>query len=217
VRHLLFNNFSQIDDSDTRRYGGTGLGLAISRELVERMGGTIIFESAEGAGSVFTFTIPLEENGTEIVNASVSGEQLTLPSPPVSTSEMRKARLLLAEDDPVTRQVIGIMLKHSNFDLDIAENGMQAVEKWEQGNYDLVLMDVQMPHMDGLAATAAIREKERAIGSHTLIVAMTAHAYSEDEMRCLAAGMDAYISKPIDMKKCIAMIMELIGKRDLGA
>jgi two-component system CheB/CheR fusion protein len=206
-RHLLFNNFSQIDDSDTRRYGGTGLGLAISRELVERMGGTITFESAEGAGSVFTFTIPLEE----IVNASVSGELLTLPSPPVSTSEMRKARLLLAEDDPVTRKVIGVMLKLSNFDLDIAENGMQAVEKWEQGNYDLVIMDVQMPHMDGLAATNAIREKERAIGSHTPIVAMTAHAYPEDEIRCLAAGMDAYISKPIDMKKCIAMIMELIG------
>jgi CheY-like chemotaxis protein len=136
---------------------------------------------------------------------------------PVSSSEKSKARLLLAEDDPITRQVIGLMLKHSNFDHDIAENGLRAVEMWEKGNYDLVLMDVQMPGQDGFAATGDIRERERERGGHTLIIAMTAHAFPEDEKRCLAAGMDAYIPKPIDLQKCIAMIEELIAKRQLEA
>jgi CheY-like chemotaxis protein len=131
------------------------------------------------------------------------------------TEGCRKARLLLAEDDPITRKVIGMMLQRSNFDLDMAENGLQVVDMWERGNYDLVLMDVQMPGQDGFAATRAIREKEQANGGHTFIVAMTAHAFPEDEKRCLAAGMDAYIPKPIDMKECLALIENLIGKRDL--
>jgi two-component system CheB/CheR fusion protein len=210
--HLLFNNFSQIDDSDTRRYGGAGLGLAISRELVERMGGTIAFESTEGKGSKFTFAIPFEVALTESETFSMPVAPPPAASASVSSSG-GKAHLLLAEDDPITRQVIGMMLKYANFDHDIAENGLRAVEMWEKGNYDLVLMDVQMPGLDGFAATGAIREKERANGGHTLIVAMTAHAFPEDEKRCLAAGMDAYIPKPIDLQKCIAMIEELIGKR----
>jgi CheY-like chemotaxis protein len=110
-----------------------------------------------------------------------------------------------------------MMLKHANFDLDVAENGLQAVELLEKGNYDLVLMDVQMPGLDGFTATGAIREKERAKGGHTLIVAMTAHALKEDEKRCIAAGMDAYISKPINMKESIAIIEDLIAKRALEA
>jgi CheY-like chemotaxis protein len=126
-------------------------------------------------------------------------------------------RLLLAEDDPITRQVIGMMLKHANFDHEVAENGLRAVEMWEKGNYDLILMDVQMPGQDGFAATGAIRERERASGGHTLIVAMTAHAFPEDEKRCLAAGMDAYIPKPIDLQQCVATIRELIDKRDQEA
>ena len=98
------------------------------------------------------------------------------------------------------------MLKHANFDHEIAENGLRAVEMWEKGNYDLILMDVQMPGQDGFAATGAIREQERERGGHTLIVAMTAHAFPEDEKRCLDAGMDAYIPKPIDLQQCIATI-----------
>lgn len=108
------------------------------------------------------------------------------------------------------------MFKYLNLDLHIAGNGLQALEKWEQENYDLILMDVEMPHMDGLATTGAIREKERAKGGHTLIVAVTAHdVLPEDEKRFLAAGMDAYIPKPIDLQQCIAMIEKLIGKGDL--
>jgi CheY-like chemotaxis protein len=135
--------------------------------------------------------------------------------------EREKSRLLLAEDDPITRKVIGMMLQKSNFDIDIAEHGLQAVELWEKGNYDLILMDVQMPHMDGFAATRSIREKERANDGHTLIVAMTAHAFPEDEIRCRAAGMDAYISKPIDMKQIASQLSRILlgsgpGRRALN-
>jgi CheY-like chemotaxis protein len=206
-----------VDESHTRKFGGVGLGLAISRELVERMGGAISCESKEGVGSTFSFTIPFGDDQTKSDMASIPMEPLPVAGIPVSTMEREKSRLLLAEDDPITRKVIGMMLQKSNFDIDIAEHGLQAVELWEKGNYDLILMDVQMPHMDGFAATRSIREKERENDGHTLIVAMTAHAFPEDEIRCRAAGMDAYISKPIDMKQCITLIEDLIGKRDLEA
>ncbi len=135
---------------------------------------------------------------------------------PISSTEIGRVRILLAEDDPITSQVVELMFKYLNLDLHIAGNGLQALEKWEQENYDLILMDVEMPHMDGLATTGAIREKERAKGGHTLIVAVTAHdVLPEDEKRFLAAGMDAYIPKPIDLQQCIAMIEKLIGKGDL--
>jgi len=214
-KESIFDSFNQADISHARRYGGTGLGLAISRELVERMGGAISCLSEEGKGSTFSFTIPLGEAATEIEIVSIPVAPPYAPAP-VTSAEKRKARLLLAEDDPITRQVVGMMLKHANFDHDIAENGLRAVEMWEKGNYDLILMDVQMPGQDGFAATGAIREKEREqeCGGHTIIVAMTAHAFPEDEKRCLAAGMDAYIPKPIDLQKCVEMIGELIGKRD---
>jgi signal transduction histidine kinase/methyl-accepting chemotaxis protein/ActR/RegA family two-component response regulator len=218
-KELIFGSFNQADISHARRYGGTGLGLAISRELVERMGGAIACVTEEGKGSTFSFTIslaealPKDEEGVKPVTAAPP----PVTSVPVSAGEMAKARLLLAEDDPITRKVIGMMLKHAKFDHDIAENGLRAVDMWENGNYDLILMDVQMPGQDGFAATGAIRERERERGGHTIIVAMTAHAFPEDEKRCLAAGMDAYIPKPIDLQKCVEMIGELISKRDQDA
>lgn len=214
-KELIFKSFTQADESHARRYGGVGLGLAISRELVERMGGTISCESEEGEGSTFIITIPLAEAPAM---EEIAAKPVTAAPPvagiPVSSGDKVRGRLLLAEDDPITRKVIGMMLKHANFDHEIAENGLQAVEMWEKGDYDLILMDVQMPGQDGFAATGAIRERERERGGHTLIVAMTAHAFPEDEKRCLAAGMDAYIPKPIDLQKCIEIINELIGKRD---
>jgi CheY-like chemotaxis protein len=214
-KEMIFQSFTQADESHTRKFGGVGLGLAISRELVERMGGTISCESEEGVGSTFSFTIPFGDDQTKSEKPTMPIAPQPLAGISISTGEKEKAHILLAEDDPITRKVIGLMLQHSNFDIDIAEHGLQAVEKWEQGNYDLILMDVQMPHMDGFAATSSIREKERENDGHTLIVAMTAHAFPEDEMRCLAAGMDAYISKPIDMKQCIELIEDLIWKRDV--
>lgn len=214
-KELLFKPFSQVDESDTRRFGGTGLGLAISKEIVERMGGTITCESIEGIGSTFTFDIPVEEAAAE-----QKAEPVQAPPQPAEdnakiTPAVKRSRLLLAEDDHVIRHILGEMLKLSNYDLEIAEDGRKAVEMWRTGGYDLILMDVQMPFMDGFAATRAIREEELAHGlGHTLIVAMTAHAAMGDEQRCIDAGMDAYVSKPIDLKASIALIGELIRQRD---
>jgi len=118
--------------------------------------------------------------------------------------------LLVAEDDPATRKVLGLMLMRSDYHLDFAEDGLQAVELWEKGDYDLILMDIQMPRLNGFEATRSIREKERARGDHTPIIAMTAHGYEEDEEMCLAAGMDAHISKPLDFKNCLRLIGEII-------
>jgi CheY-like chemotaxis protein len=178
------------------------------------MGGTISFESKAGAGSTFSFTIPLGEAGSEIIapTAAKSPEPEKIP---VAEGE-RIPHLLLAEDDPTIRQVLGLMLTKSNFCLDVAEDGRKAVEMWETGEYELVLMDVQMPQLDGFEATRAIREKERKLGGHTSIIAMTAHAGKEDEEQCLAAGMDAFISKPIDFAKALRMIREIIKQKSFG-
>jgi CheY-like chemotaxis protein len=122
-------------------------------------------------------------------------------------------RILVVEDDAVMREIFSIMLQRADFEVDAAEDGLMGVEMWEKVNYELVLMDVQMPRMNGFEATGAIREKERARGGHTPIIAVTAYALEKDEKECLAAGMDAYITKPIDFNKCLETIRAMIGKR----
>jgi PAS domain S-box-containing protein len=209
--HLLFHSFSQVDESHSRSYGGTGLGLAISKEIVERMGGTIAFKSEEGVGSTFSFTVPLAEAPRESDLQSAAGTQSTVTTSPAP--EQVNRRLLLAEDDATIHKFLGLMLNRANYHVDFAENGVKAVEMWEEGAYDLVLMDVQMPRLNGFEATGAIREKERERGGHTPIVAMTAHASKEDEQRCLDAGMDAFISKPIDFAKTLQLIGQVLKQK----
>ena len=213
-KDLLFRVFSQVDGSHSRCYGGTGLGLAISKEIVELMGGTIRFESKEEVGSSFSFTVPLGEARLES-NAPSAIKSL----PPETTTAPvgeRIPHLLLVEDDPNNRKALGLLLKWANYNLDFAEDGLKAVEMWGKGGYDLVLMDIQMPHLNGFEATRAIREKERERGGHTPIVAMTAHANKEDEEKCLAAGMDAFIAKPIDIDKCKLLIGQIIRQKSCG-
>lgn len=118
-------------------------------------------------------------------------------------------RILVVDDDKVMREVFTVILQRVGFEVAVADDGLMAVEMWEAGNFDVVLMDVQMPRMNGFEATHAIREKEVVRGGHTLIVAITAFALLNDELKCLAAGMDAYLSKPVDFKKCIELIREL--------
>ncbi|MCM2265630.1 MAG: PAS domain S-box protein [Desulfuromonadales bacterium] len=210
----LFHVFSQVDESHSRTYGGTGLGLVISKQIVELMGGAITFTSIEGKGSTFSFTIPLGEAEMEQGASSAAGQ--TAPGGDIPrAAEMTKPRLLIAEDEPTIRQVLGLMFQRSNYEIDFAENGQKAVELWETGKFDLILMDVQMPRMNGFEATGAIREKERARGGHIPIVAMTANALKGYEESCLAAGMDAYISKPIDLKESLRMIEENLKQKPL--
>ena len=119
--------------------------------------------------------------------------------------------ILVVDDDAVSRKVFAVMLQRADFVVEVAEDGLKGVEMWEKGNYDLVLMDVQMPRMNGFEATRVIREQERTRGGHTPIVAITAYALRKDEEQCLAAGMDAYISKPVEFKKFFETIRGLIG------
>ncbi|GFO62670.1 response regulator [Geomonas paludis] len=210
-RHLLFNSFSQLDDSNTRSHGGTGLGLAISKEIVERMGGSIVVAGEAGGGSCFSFSVRLD-----LIEGEAEVEP-PLPRPPAQPVETAAAatglsrRLLIAEDDPTIRQVLGTMLGRLGYQVDFAEDGEQAVEKWQRSSFDMIIMDVQMPHLDGFEATRTIRELELRRGGRLPILAMTAHAMKQDQDRCIAAGMDDYISKPIDFRECLAKISVLLG------
>jgi CheY-like chemotaxis protein len=186
----LFQPFSQADTTNTRRYGGTGLGLAISQKLAQLMGGRIEAESQSGKGSSFRLLLPLPE-----ARVSRSGEEAV----PVKAQELDLSgtRVLLAEDNPVNRMVAVKLLERMGLEVETAGNGLDAFGRWKESAFDLVLMDCQMPEMDGYAATRAIRDAERAENRRrTPIVALTANAMEEDRLRCLEAGMDDHIVKP---------------------
>jgi signal transduction histidine kinase/CheY-like chemotaxis protein len=196
---LLFQSFSQVDASFTRQYGGTGLGLAISKGLVELMGGEIAVQSRAGAGSVFTFTVPLrtvDRPGAPV--AAVPAEEVQKETP--------AARILLAEDEPMIREMITMMLTQRGLHPDTAESGRQALEKWQDGAFDLILMDLQMPDMSGLEATQAIRQRENGGRKRTCIIGLTAHASRDVREQCLEAGMDQVLTKPVKIKDLLSAV-----------
>jgi len=204
----LFKNFSQADSSTTRRYGGTGLGLVISKRLIGMMGGDIRVRSEVGQGTCFSFFIEADVCAKASTAASLSAlaENCVESENSISQREARRWSVLLAEDNTINQKVAQAMLAREGCTVDLAENGLVAVEKATAKAYDLILLDCQMPEMDGYEAAGAIRKLEQG-KRRTPIVAATASAFLEDKARCLAAGMDDYISKPIT-KASLAVVLE---------
>ncbi len=224
-QRVIFEAFAQADGSATRKYGGTGLGLTISRQMVELMQGKIGVDSAPGAGSAFHFTVRL---------AKIVQQMARIDAPPALSrvhfargAEHGKPahlplRILVVEDNPANQKLVCYILQKQGYTVELANNGHEALEVLERSGpagVDLVLMDLQMPGMDGLSATGVIREKEKKSGDRTPIVALTAHAMKGDFDRCLAAGMDGYISKPIQRDQLLQAIERFARKsgREDGA
>lgn len=202
----LFRKFEQLDASTTRRHGGTGLGLAICRELCELMGGSIALESLLGKGSTFLVSLPLERVGDRL---EVARPVELEPEAPMAL------RVLAAEDNEVNRTVLIALLAQIGVDPTIVEDGAQAVAAWESAPWDLILMDVQMPVMDGVTAVREIRARERASGRRrTQVIALTANAMVHQVAELKAAGMDDHVSKPIKVARLFEAIAMAASGRD---
>lgn len=211
----LFRPFTQADESTTRKYGGTGLGLAICKDLVEAMGGDLQVASMPGQGSRFWFSLPLERvdeapepsaaaETSAVAPAGLGGDAVA--GQPIPDSALR-SHVLLVEDNPVNQLVASGMLTALGATCEIVGNGLEALEKLELGSYDLVLMDVEMPLMDGHTATREIRLRERRQNSRRVpVIAMTANAMAEDRERCIASGMDDYLAKPYEIDALAAIL-----------
>jgi signal transduction histidine kinase/ActR/RegA family two-component response regulator len=201
----VFRAFTQADSSTTRRYGGTGLGLTISRNLAAMMGGRMWMESEEGEGSTFYFT----------TKVAVPAVQPTRPLAPRDFATLaparRTLRVLLVDDNMVNQRLAARLLEKRGHSVITAATGREALDMIERQHFDVAIMDVQMPDVDGLTATGVIREREKASGGHLPIVAMTAHAMTGDRQRCLDAGMDGYLAKPIDPVQMIEEIRRVLA------
>jgi len=206
TQRRIFSPFIQADGSTTRHYGGTGLGLAICRRLVQLMDGDIGIESQLGHGSKFWFTVPYQKSKPEDDKppAEDAGEVKQ------ATEEKLSGKVLVAEDNPINQKVAIRMLVNMGCSVDLVEDGLAAVDAVNTGDYDLVLMDIQMPNMDGLTATALIREMNGDM-SKVPIVAMTANALAEDREACMVAGMNDYLAKPVTTTQLREMVKKWLG------
>ncbi len=208
VRARLFQSFEQADNTMARKYGGSGLGLAISKRLVQLMGGDIGVDSVPGVGSTFWFVVPFKQREPFV--------DRTAPARPRLTAEQRLlqdfagARILLVEDEPLSQEVASSLLEEVGLAVDLAEDGQQGLAMARRNPYDLILMDMQMPVMNGVDATQAIRKESR--NRETPVLAMTANAFEEDRQACLDAGMDEHIAKPVDPHRLYEALLRWIDK-----
>ncbi|MDQ2086627.1 ATP-binding protein [Herbivorax sp. ANBcel31] len=201
----LFVSFSQVDGSITRKYGGTGLGLVISKRIIEMMGGSIWLESEKGKGSIFYFTC-------ELVNEN-RGHFKTYHCNDKNNKEVNKMLdILIVEDDEVNQIVLSKSIRDEGHLISIASNGIEALKLFKEKHFDLILMDVQMPKMDGIETTRRIRELEKGIGNHVPIIAITAHALKGDKEKFLSCGMDRYIPKPVEFEELFNTINDIFGE-----
>jgi len=214
---ILFKKFTQADSSTTRQYGGSGLGLAISKRLVELMGGNIGVESTEGCGSSFWFTLPLQpplEAGAVVSSDTSAGLGKPVTDRPILGDV--KLYVLVAEDNRVNQMLVRKYLENWGCQVDIAQNGVEAVTLTAETVYDGVFMDCHMPEMDGYSATQAIREREKTAkssASRLSIVALTARAMKGDREKCLESGMDGYLVKPIQKPEMMRLLTEWRKKK----
>ena len=204
---MLFQKFTQVDSSTTRKFGGTGLGLAICRELAGLMEGRIWVESQEGQGSAFHLVAPLPRARTQ--GSAVAAAPAADASPSLAGGP-RPVRVLAAEDNPTNQLVLRTIMQTFGVDLTLVGDGLQAVDAWKSTEFDLILMDIQMPVMDGVAATRLIREAEAQGARRRIpIVALSANAMTHQVAEYLAAGMDLHVAKPIELSKLHAALREV--------
>ncbi len=199
---LLFSEFNQADVGIARKYGGTGLGLAISQKLIKLMQGEIHLQSEEGKGSTFTFTINAPES--TYMPSNTEKKRASLPN-------LTGKSILLVEDNAINRFVIEKMLEPTKVTLIATEDGFKALELLKSREFDMILMDCQMPNMDGYECTREIRKREHDTDFRVPIVAITANAYEEDKQQCLAAGMDEFVAKPINSNDLYLVISSILG------
>ena len=212
AQHRLFNSFEQADNSMTRRYGGTGLGLTICRQLVRLMGGDIGVSSVLGKGSTFWFIVTLDKHALSPVEHDMtleSGAEATL------RAGFAGARVLLAEDEPVNQQIVDEFLRAAGLRVDLAEDGLEAVDMVRDNDYDLILMDLQMPVLNGLDATRVIRAMPR--GAKVPIVALTANVQPSDQAAARAVGMDGHLAKPVTSTQLFAVVLAMLESARAGA
>lgn len=193
----LFDAFEQADNTLTRAHGGTGLGLAITRKLAELMGGSAGAYSFPGRGSTFWLSARFERSEPGKLATPVKAELGN------AAGQRHCARILLAEDEPVNREIAELLLNDAGHQVESVENGEQALARAQSGEFDLIVMDMQMPIMDGLEATRRIRSL---LGSRLPVIALTANAFNEDRERCLAAGMNDFVTKPVSAERLLACI-----------
>ena len=202
----VFDSFSQVDGSLRRRHGGAGLGLSLSQRLCQAMGGELLVESSPGQGSLFSVTLPL-----------AACEEEALPVEAIPEPETRRLRVLAAEDNSVNRAVLKALLSDPAIELSLTNDGLEALEAWEAGDWDMVLMDVQMPVMDGITATRRIRARETELGRRRIpIIAITANTTAKDLASYRAAGMNDTVAKPIKPVELLSTIAAALSQDHQG-